>query len=186
MLPKYVEEWENAIRDKAFYKLIIILLGLALIANGYFRSYTAKVMVYPPELKRKFWMTPAKASREYLEQMALAFLHFTLDLNPENADSFVKYVIDSLEGEKAGEISQSLLTDARYIMDNEIYQVFYPATVSVNQNEVIVAGNITRKVAGKEVMNRDVHYRIVFRIKNYGIAVTDLGPYDPRKGNPED
>jgi hypothetical protein len=63
MLPKYVEAWENAIRDKAFYKLIIILLGIALITNGLFRSFTARVMVYPPELKKKFWMTPGKASK---------------------------------------------------------------------------------------------------------------------------
>jgi len=179
MLPRYVEAGENALRDKVFYRLIIILFGFALIANGFFRSFTARVVVYPPELKENFWLTPGKASQEYLEQMALAFLHFTLDLTPENADSFVRYVIDNLEGEKAGQISQALLTDATYIKENSIYQTFYPASLAVNGNEVRAGGNIVRKIAGKEVINRNVYYQITFRVKNYGLRITDLGPYSP-------
>ena len=85
VLPKYVEQWENAIRDKLFLKLLALLLALALIANGLFRRATNRVVIYPPEVKQEFWVGQRSASKQYLVQMALMYLHFLLDIHPRNA-----------------------------------------------------------------------------------------------------
>lgn len=177
VLPKYVEQWENAIRDKLFLKLLALLLVLALIANGLFRRATNRVVIYPPEVKQEFWVGQRSASKQYLVQMALMYLHFLLDINPRNADSFASFVIKNLTGDKVSKIETAILQDVMYVKDNDIYQYFYPETIKVvGKKEVRVTGQVKREIAGKEVIERDVCYRVVFKISGMQLRVSDIGP----------
>ena len=176
-MPKYVEQWENAIRDKLFLKLLALLLALALIANGLFRRATNRVVIYPPEVKQEFWVGQRSASKQYLVQMALMYLHFLLDINPRNADSFASFVIKNLTGDKVSKIETAILQDVMYVKDNDIYQYFYPETIKVvGKKEVRVTGQVKREIAGKEVIERDVCYREVFKISGMQLRVSDIGP----------
>jgi len=174
MLPRYVEAWENAIRDRMFNRILILLLAVALFANGIYRHFTAQVVIYPPVFSKKVWVKPHSASRDYLEQMALAYLHFTLDLTPTNADGFVGYVINNLKGDKAASISQQLLTDAYYVKKNNIYQTFFPASLTIENNTITIKGTISRKVGGQEVLRKNVCYRLQLEIDNFVAYITDL------------
>ena len=69
--------------------ILLIIMGLCLL----FRS--EKVIVLPPEVRREFWVEGNRFSPEYLEEMAVYFLHLALDVNqttlPCNIDVLSRY-----------------------------------------------------------------------------------------------
>lgn len=68
---------------------LLIIMSLCL----FFRN--ERVILIPPEVRREFWVEGNRFSPEYLEEMAVYFLHLALDVNqttlPYNTEILSRY-----------------------------------------------------------------------------------------------
>ncbi|OGP32488.1 MAG: type IV conjugative transfer system protein TraE [Deltaproteobacteria bacterium GWC2_56_8] len=172
-LQKYVESWENALRENRFYKLVILLLLAAIIANGYFRRDKA-VVITPPEIKKEFWISPNRASDEYVEQMSLFFITFVSNISPDNVKYFHQVFSKYLTSDAYSRVKNTLAGEAEYIKKNNISQSFIPGTVTIGKNGVVlITGEQRRFIGNEEVKKGRVTYRLNVVFKNWTLNIDD-------------
>ena len=75
--------------------LVAVLLILVIIQAACLLFRSERIVVLPPEVKREFWIEGNRFSPEYLEEMAVYFLHLALDVNqstlPYNTEILTRY-----------------------------------------------------------------------------------------------
>lgn len=180
-IKKYLEKWENSLRENRFYKLIIIGLLIAIVSNGYFRR-DKTVIITPPEIKKEFWISPNKASDEYTEQMSLFFVTFCSNISPGNVKYFHQIFSKYLTPENYGKIRESLSAEEEYIKKNNISQSFLPGAVSILKNgEVLITGEQRRFIGNEEVRKEKVTYRLKLVLKNWNLYIDDYGVEQEKK-----
>jgi len=178
-LSKFLERWENCLRENTFLKIAILLLSLALIANGQLKR-PVRVIVVPPEVKKPFWVEKNRVSPEYLEQLAIFLVTFNANYSPSSIDYNIKTLRHYISPKAYARIEQELLVQKVKIKQNRIAQSFFPreAVTYHGRQTVDVLGTVYRFVQNKEIFKGKAGYRVTlsYEVKTGDIKVTELRP----------
>ena len=178
-LSKFLERWENCLRENTFLKIAILLLSLALIANGQLKR-PVRVIVVPPEVKKPFWVEKNRVSPEYLEQLAIFLVTFNANYSPSSIDYNIKALRHYISPRAYARIEQELLVQKVKIKQNHIAQSFFPkkAITYHGRQTVDVLGTVYRFVRNKEIFKGKAGYRVTlsYEVNTGDIKVTELRP----------
>lgn len=145
--------------------LTAVLLFLLLILSSclFFRS--ERVIILPPELKREFWAEGNRFSPEYLEEMAVYFLHLALDVNqttlPYNTEMLARYS----DIETGNYLREQYEKNIKKLKQNDASTSFEVKEVTVfpDQNAVHVAGTLSRYIGSKRIKESSEVYEVIFK-----------------------
>lgn len=139
--------------------VLLIIMSLCL----FFRS--EKVIVLPPELRREFWIEGNRFSPEYLEEMAVYFLHLALDVNqttlPYNTEMLARYS----DVESGNYLRNKYEKDIKKLKQNDASTTFDVREVTVfpDKNIVHVAGMLNSYVGSKRIKDSQETYEVSFK-----------------------
>lgn len=124
-----------------------------------------RVVIVPPQLTQGFWVEGNRFSPQYLEEMALHYAHFLLDVTEKTVlyqgEIILRYVVP----ETYGNFKAKLLEDEKYLKANHLSTRFVPLNVSVfpNQLKVEVSGELMSYVGDKKISQAKETYRFQFQ-----------------------
>ena len=128
---------QNRLSDLKFQRntiagvcMILLIINAAQSFWLFFRH--ERVIITPPQLSQGFWVEGNRFSPQYLEEMALHYAHFLLDVTEKNVlyqgEIILRYVVPEsygafkaklLEDEK--QLNEIILNEA---LKNDIYSIF--------------------------------------------------------------
>jgi conjugal transfer pilus assembly protein TraE len=139
--------------------MLLLLLSLCLL----FKS--ERIILLPPELRREFWAEGNRFSPEYLEEMAVYFLHLALDVNqttlPYNTEMLTRYS----DVETSNYLRTKYEKDAKKLKQNDASTTFEVKEVTVypDRNVVHAAGTLNSYVGTKRIKENHEIYEVSFK-----------------------
>lgn len=176
---KHKTHIEGATADRNAWRLIATGLMLAnlVTAGGWLMSVgDERTVVVPTEMHKTFWIEDKKASPEYLEQMALYFIHLALDITPSavdyQSDVFLRYV----DPRAYGQLKTKLILEAERVKRLSASQAFFPREIEfdVRNRRVAVRGDLTTFVGEQKVRTEPQAWRISFALAGGKMSVTEF------------
>lgn len=100
-------------------------------------STTQKTIVLPPKVDKEFWVVAGELSTAYFEQVGFYIADRVMSVSPQSAESSYDTLLPFLSDnpKDIGKIREKLVEQSDFIKKENIYQVFYPLHVSVNNKE---------------------------------------------------
>jgi len=141
-----------------------------------------RVIITPPQLTQGFWVEGNQFSPQYLEEMALHYGHFILDVTEKNilyqGEILLRYVVP----EAYGFFKAKLLEDEKNLKKNSLSTRFYAVESKVSPEDLTVelTGDLMSYVADKRISNVRETYQIQFEnqsgkllIKGFSLVKTE-------------
>jgi conjugal transfer pilus assembly protein TraE len=139
--------------------VLLVIMSLCLL----FRS--ERVIVLPPEVRREFWVEGNRFSPEYLEEMAVYFLHLALDVNqttlPYNTEMLARYS----DTETGNYLRNKYEKDIKKLKQNDASTTFEVKEVTVypDRNIVRAEGRLNRFIGSKQIGDSQEVYEVSFK-----------------------
>ena len=145
--------------------LISVLLIVLVILSAclFFRS--ERVIVLPPEVKQEFWVEGNRFSPEYLEEMAVYFLHLALDVNQMTLTYNTEILTRYSDVEAANYLHEKYARDIQKLKKNNASTTFEVKEVTVfpDLNIVRAEGILKHYVGSKCIKEHSDTYEVVFK-----------------------
>ena len=119
----------------------------------------------PPQLTQSFWAEGNLYSPQYLEEMALHYAHFLLDVTEKNVlyqgEILLRYVVP----EAYGTFKAKILADEKQLKNDHLSTRFSPTDVVVHQDQLAVdlPGELMSYVGDKKISQVRETYQLKFR-----------------------
>jgi len=145
--------------------LVAVLLTILVILSSCLLFRSERVIVLPPEVRREFWVEGNRFSPEYLEEMAVYFLHLSLDVNqttlPYNTEILARYS----DTETANYLKEKYERDIKKLKENDASTTFEVKEVTVfpDPNIVRAEGILKQYVGSKCIKERSAIYEVSFK-----------------------
>jgi len=143
-----------------------VLLGINAIQGLCLFFRHERVIITPPQLTQGFWVDGNRFSPQYLEEMALHYAHFLLDVTEKNilyqGDILLRYVTP----DAYGTFKARLLEDEKRLKKNNLSTRFSPSDVAISpdQLKVDITGELMSYVGDKKISQVRETYQ--FRFEN--------------------
>ena len=139
--------------------VLLIIMGSCLL----FRS--ERVIVLPPEVKQEFWVEGNRFSPEYLEEMAVYFLHLALDVNQTTLQYNTEILSRYSDVETGNYLRNKYEKDVKKLKQNDASTTFEVKEVTVypDKNIVRVTGTLNRFMGSKRIKNSQETYEVSFK-----------------------
>lgn len=153
-----------------------VLLGINTIQSLYFFFRHERVVITPPQLTQGFWVEGNRFSPQYLEEMALHYAHFLLDVTEKSVlyqgEIILRYVVP----ESYGIFKAKLLEDEKNLKSNHLSTLFAPSDVviSPDQLRVEITGELMSYVADKKISQHRETYRFQFHNQSGRLLIKDF------------
>lgn len=167
-----------------------VLLGINTIQSLYLFFRHERVVITPPQLTQGFWVEGNRFSPQYLEEMALHYVHFLLDVTEKTVlyqgEIILRYVIP----ESYGAFKAKLLEDEKHLKSNHLSTRFAPSDVviSPDQLRVDITGELMSYVADKKISQARETYRFQFHNHSGRLLIKDFilvkSDRTPKEDNP--
>jgi len=135
-----------------------------------------RIIITPPQLTQSFWIEGNQFSPQYLEEMALHYAHFLLDVTEKNilyqGDILLRYVTP----ESYGAFKAKLLADEKQLKQDHLSTRFSPTDVVVYPERLAVelSGELMSYVADKKISQVKETYQIRFRNQSGKLLIEDF------------
>ncbi len=142
---------------------VLLLILIMLSACLFLRS--ERVIVLPPEVRREFWVEGNRFSPEYLEEMAVYFLHLALDVNqttlPYNTEILSRYS----DTKTCNYLRTKYAKDSKKLKQNDASTSFEVKEVTVfpDKNLVRADGVLHSYVGEKHIKEAKKTYEVTFK-----------------------
>jgi len=172
-------EKENRILKFGFLILLIIFIVQSFVVVKLYSKKT--VIVLPPKVDKEFWVSGDTLSRTYLEQVAYFIADRLLNVSPENVKSSIDMILPffTTEPEQLRKLKEKLVEYENEIIENEIYQSFYPmkfliAKDSFKRPYLRVEGIVRRTSGDVYIGQRKAYVNIFFKVRSGRLIVYEL------------
>lgn len=168
--------------------LTAVLLFLLLILAVCLFFHNERVIVLPPEVKREFWAEGNRFSPEYLEEMAVYFLHLALDVNqttlPYNTEILARYS----DVETGNYLREQYEKNIKKLKQNDASTTFESKEVTVfpDQNIVQVTGTLNSFIGSKRIKESQETYEIIFKTYRGRLFFKEIKKVGEEKNENED
>jgi conjugal transfer pilus assembly protein TraE len=171
---RFIRDWKTLLAENFFLKSLSLLIGIGLILNATVFKTDKVVVITPPEVREEYWVGKNKASKDYIEQMAVFFAVLSGNLSPTSAayniNALLKYVSPSIYAD----IKNSLMGDAMTVIENNMTTSFFPNDVKVEGSSAIVNGESIRRIGSARPVKEKVMYKMKFEVDNYKLFLTEF------------
>lgn len=125
-----------------------------------------RVIITPPQLSQGFWVEGNRFSPQYLEEMALHYAHFLLDVTEKNILYQGEILLRYVTPDAYGALKARLLEDEQRLKKNNLSTRFSPSEVaiSVDNLTVDITGELLSYVGDKKISQVRETYQ--FRFQN--------------------
>jgi conjugal transfer pilus assembly protein TraE len=181
---------QNRLSDLKFQRntiagvcLILLVINAAQSFWLFFRH--ERVIITPPQLSQGFWVEGNRFSPQYLEEMALHYAHFLLDVTEKNVlyqgEIILRYVVP----ESYGAFKAKLLEDEKQLKNNHLSTRFAPSDVVISpeQLKVEISGELMSYVGDKKISQVRETYGFQFQnqsgrllIQTFSLVKSDKNP----------
>ena len=162
--------------NKALMALLLVL-GLALVANGMFRRNVV-VHVSPPVVQHEYWASGMEGSDEYFKAMGTTLLTWVTNVTPRNVDYFHSQFLNYVETAKYGPMAVALAGDSTDVKGQGLSRVFFPEKVFVRNEggvtEVTLIGREKWWLASTAAKDRQRAYVLGMRVVDYKPIIVSL------------
>lgn len=138
---------------------LLIIMSLCL----FFRN--ERVILIPPEVRREFWVEGNRFSPEYLEEMAVYFLHLALDVNQTTLPYNIEILSRYADVEAVNYLREKYEKDIKKLKQNDASTSFEAKEITVfpDKNLVRVEGKLNNYVGSKRIKDSQETYEVTFR-----------------------
>jgi len=172
---------QNRLGDLKFQRntvagLCAILLGINAVQSLCLFFRHERVVITPPQLSQGFWVEGNRFSPQYLEEMALHYAHFLLDVTEKTVlfqgEIILRYVVP----ESYGAFKAKLLEDEKQLKANHFSTRFAPSDVVISpeQLKVDVSGEMMSYVGDKKISQVRETYRLQFQSQSGRLLIKDF------------
>lgn len=179
---RWIKSWKAAIAENFFLKLMLLLLGVGFILNATIFKRDDKVIIVPPQLKDTVTLEKNSAPVHYLEQMGVFFASMAGNLSPSSAEYqanvLAKYAVNE------SEVARELFGTASYVKRYNMYQSFYPESVTVSGDNpyiIKVGGKVERRIGNSVISREVVEYVMEVTYSNYKLFLNSIYPEYPER-----
>lgn len=168
--------------------LCVILLSINTIQSLYFFFRHERIIITPPQLSQGFWVEGNRFSPQYLEEMALHYAHFLLDVTEKTVlyqgEIILRYVVP----ESYGAFKTKLLDDEKHLKSNHLSIRFAPSDVVISpeQLRVDITGELMSYVADKKISQNRETYRFQFHNQSGRLLIKDFTLIKSDRNSKED
>jgi conjugal transfer pilus assembly protein TraE len=141
-----------------------ILLGINAAQSLWLFFRHERVIITPPQLSQGFWVEGNRFSPQYLEEMALHYAHFLLDVTEKTILSQGEIIMRYVAPQAYGAFKARLLEDEKRLKRNQLSTRFAPSDVMVSPERlsVDVTGELMGYVGDKRISQARETYRFQF------------------------
>ncbi len=146
------------------FSSVLLLIMLVMSLCLFFKS--ERVIILPPEVRREFWSEGNRFSPEYLEEMAIYFVHLSFDVNqttlPYNTEILSRYA----STQAASYLRSKYEKDIKKLKKNNASTTFEVQEVVVypERNVVQVSGLMNKYVGAHKIKDSKDIYEVHFEI----------------------
>ena len=143
----------------------IVMLSINTIQSLCLFFRHERVIITPPQLTQGFWVEGNSFSPQYLEEMALHYAHFLLDVTEKNilyqGDILLRYVTP----DAYGAFNARLLEDEKRLKKNNLSTRFSPSDVAISPDQlrVDITGELMSYVGNKKISQVRETYQFKFK-----------------------
>lgn len=145
--------------------LTAILLLLLLITSLNLLLRNERVIIIPPEIRREFWVEGNRFAPEYLEEMAVYFLHLSLDVNQNTLAYNTEILSRYADVETGNYLRAKYEKDIKKLKQNDASTSFEVKEVTVFPDRSIVRaeGRLNSYIGTKRIKDIQKIYEVRFR-----------------------
>jgi len=178
---KFFNEWDALKMDFSISK--VALGGMTIVAiissMAAYNAYKTKtVLVLPPGMTKQFEASGNRLSRSYFEQVGFFLSDRLLSVSPETVDISFDTVVPFLttDPDALKAIRAQMAAQAEEIKANDIYQVFYPMKMTVNEKGRIftVEGMLKRMSGSSTVSGSKARINFGFDVRGGRLIITSI------------
>ena len=145
--------------------LVNILLSLTLL----FRS--ERTVIVPPGFTQKFWVQGNKVSASYVEELALFWSSFILEISPESAAIRRAIILRHVSPSGYGRLKHQLIAQEKRIQKLRVVTCFQPIKVTVRGMQAAVTGDLIQFLGEKRISQTRNTYDIDFALRHGQVLV---------------
>ena len=161
---------QHRLSDLRFQRNVLAGVCMALLGINVTQSLCLffrhdRIIVTPPQLTQGFWVEGNRYSPQYLEEMALHYAHFFLDVTEKNilyqGDILLRYVTP----DAYGTFKAKLLEDEKRLKKNNLSTRFSPSDVVISPDQLTVdlTGELMSYVGDKKISQVRETYQFKFQ-----------------------
>jgi conjugal transfer pilus assembly protein TraE len=165
--------------------ICVVLLSISAVQSLCLFFRHERIVITPPQLTQSFWIEGNRFSPQYLEEMALHYAHFLLDVTEKTVLYQGEIILRYVAPESYGTFKAKLLEDEKNLKTNHLSTRFAPSDVviSPDQLRVDITGELMSYVADKKISQIRETYRFQFHtqsgrllIKDFSLVKSDRNP----------
>ena len=169
-------------------RITIILLALSTLVLSITlltRREHVRTIVVPMHAKEPFWIDDDNVSKSYLSDMAAYVMEQYLTVTVETLDAHRETLLKLAAPEVEGELTHTLMLDAKKIKREHISSAFYAKSMKADTDklEVVVSGTLSRFTVQHRLPNRRVKYRVSFKLNHGRLWLVSIEQVDEDKGS---
>lgn len=146
--------------------IIILMLSVAVVVRK------ERVIVIPPRLDNPFYQEGDMVAPSLMRELSLFIVHLLLDVNPDNVNHNFRVVLDQYVSAEGYDFMRSWFARERdRIKDERVSTTFHPKDIEVKDLNVVVEGQVTRKVSGSELDHKKVRIHLNWSMTSMGLKL---------------
>lgn len=132
-----------------------------------------KIVVVPPVIEKRFWVSAQGASAEYLSEMTTFFMNLRLNLTPESAFYQHELLLRYVDPVHYNSLKTALIKEEDKIKDQHISTVFYPVNIKVDAKKLIaiIEGDFKSFVGEVAMPVKRMTYKMNYRFDDGKLLV---------------
>lgn len=160
-----IKELRARNRNMGFVISILSLCLLVSVVSVLSVLGTERTIVVPPNINKTFWVTGAKASADYLEQMGSFIAWLILDVSPASIDWKRDMLLTYVSPDKFGALKSQQDLEAERLKQLNASTFFLPQQVVVDEPSqgVVVRGRLRTQVNGQDTTTQSKAYLAQFQ-----------------------
>ena len=178
----YMQRLSNVMAENRLLKLVVVVIGLAVIANCFFTFNMAKherTILVPAGLNSRVEVTDGQASDGYLDLMTRYALGLALDYTPATARQQFGEFLTLYSPGAFPEARKAFYSLADTVETADVSSVFFIGSIKVDRTKsVLEATGVSRQFAqdGSPLgPDRQTTYEMTYRISNGRFQLTGFG-----------
>ncbi len=178
-MKKFWSYWEKINLENRWLRYTVIILASVIAIQSaliYSMVDNTKVVVLPPKVDKKFWVTNNGVSSSYLEQVGLFIADRVLTVSPRTIDYNYDLIVPYLTKNPSllNKINEILLKQKDVVKRENIVQAFHPISTSVYPDKILIDGILIKSYSG--LKEKTVHSKIVlgYSIKDGDVLINSI------------
>lgn len=132
-----------------------------------------KIVIVPPSIEKRFWISAQGASAEYLSEMSAFFVNLRLNMTPDSVFYQHELLLHYVDPAFYNAVKAELVKESDKIKDQHISTVFYPVNIKVDAKKLIaiIEGDFKPFVGEVAMPVKRTTYKISYRFDDGKLLV---------------